>query len=319
MSDLRVNGLRSIALNVLDLAASVDFYTRVWGLEAVASEQGSVYLRATNSGHHALALHEAPRASMNCVTFSAPDAATVHALHAKALSMGVEVVAEPAHLPALAGGGFGFACRSPEGHVFRISADVARHAGAIDDRSRPTKLSHVVLNCADRPSHHAFFRDMLGFRVSDDTDHLTFLRCASDHHSIALTKAKEPSIHHIAYELPDLDSLMFGAGRVREKGVEMEYGVGRHGPGNNVFSFFIEPNGFASEYTTDMGQIDEATHVTHDQAWWDAQGLRRPDRWGMVGPRSERLQMATAGKLVEQLNAKAQESCTDVISRRMAG
>jgi catechol 2,3-dioxygenase len=109
--------------------------------------------------------------------------------------------------------------------------------------------------------------------------------------------------------------LLFGAGRVRELGVEMEYGVGRHGPGNNVYSFFIEPNGFASEYTTGMDQVeDEASYVAHDQKWWDSQGLRRPDRWGMVGPRSERLLLATSGKLVNDLN----ESCTDAISRKMA-
>ena len=95
----------------------------------------------------------------------------------------------------------------------------------------------------------------------------------------------------------------------------MEYGVGRHGPGNNVYSFFIEPNGFASEYTTGMDQIeDESAYVAHDQAWWDSQGLRRPDRWGMVGPRSERLRLATSGQLVKDWN----ESCTVAISRKMA-
>lgn len=322
-SDLRVNGLRGISLNVLDLAASADFYSRIWGLEKVSETPGSMYFRATGAEHHSLAIHEAPRASLESVSFSAPDRATVEALHAKALAMGVEVVAAPAELPGVAGGGYGFALRSPEGHVLRISADVAAHSRLIDDRSRPNKLSHVVLNSADRDSHYAFFRDVLGFRLSDATDHLTFLRCATDHHSIALAKAKGSCIHHIAYELPDLDSLLFGAGRVRELGVDMEYGIGRHGPGNNVFSFFIEPSGFASEYTTGMDQIeDEDSYVAHDQAWWDAQPIRRPDRWGMVGPRSERLRLATSGQLVESMNARAAggelETCTDVISRRLA-
>ena len=64
-----------------------------------------------------------------------------------------------------------------------------------------------------------------------------------------------------------------------------------------------------------MDQIeDESAYVAHDQAWWDSQGLRRPDRWGMVGPRSERLRLATSGQLVKDWN----ESCTDAISRKMA-
>ena len=95
MNDLRVNDLRSISLNVRDLAASADFYGRVWGLEKVSQDAGSIYFRTTGANHHSLSIHEAPLASLNCVTFAAPDKATVLALHAKALSMGVEVVEAP--------------------------------------------------------------------------------------------------------------------------------------------------------------------------------------------------------------------------------
>jgi catechol 2,3-dioxygenase len=36
--------------------------------------------------------------------------------------------------------------------------------------------------------------------------------------------------------MPDLDSVMRGAGRMRESGYPIEWGVGRHGAGNNVFA-----------------------------------------------------------------------------------
>ena len=45
------------------------------------------------------------------------------------------------------------------------------------------------------------------------------------------------------------------------------WGVGRHGPGNNVFSYFVEPNGFVTEYTTEVEQVDD-TYVAHDAQWW---------------------------------------------------
>ena len=51
---------------------------------------------------------------------------------------------------------------------------------------------------------------------------------------------------------------MRGAGRMKQQGFNVEWGVGRHGPGDNIFSYFIEPNGFVTEYTAEVEQIDEA-------------------------------------------------------------
>ena len=71
----------------------------------------------------------------------------------------------------------------------------------------------------------------------------------------------------MAYEMPNIDGLMRGAGRVRKSGYEILWGVGRHGPGSNVFSYFVEPNGFVTEYTTEVEQVDD-TYVGHDAKWW---------------------------------------------------
>jgi hypothetical protein len=142
------------------------------------------------------------------VHFSAPDRTTVHALHAQAKALGAKVAGDPRPLPASEGGGYGFHMSTPEGHPLCISSDVARHATAIDDRTRPTKLTHVVLNSADVPSQTSFFLDVLGFKWSDSTQMMDFIRCCSDHHSIALARGNGPSLNHMAYEMPDIDGLM---------------------------------------------------------------------------------------------------------------
>ena len=59
------------------------------------------------------------------------------------------------------------------------------------------------------------------------------------------------------------------------------WGVGRHGPGSNVFSYFVEPNGFVTEYTTEVDQVDD-NYVGHDAKWWKEQNLF-PCRWNMAG------------------------------------
>ena len=89
---------------------------------------------------------------------------------------------------------------------------------------------------------------------------MEFVRCTSDHHSLALVRTEGPSLNHMAYEMADIDGLMRGAGRMKQAGYNIEWGLGRHGPGNNVFTYFVEPNGFVTEYTTDVEQVDEATY-----------------------------------------------------------
>ena len=87
------------------------------------------------------------------VHFAAQDRHAVDALHAKAKAFGTHVTGAPAELPASAGGGYGFQFRTPEGHVLNIAADVAQHPNVVNDRSRPLKVAHVVLNSAKIDEH----------------------------------------------------------------------------------------------------------------------------------------------------------------------
>ena len=173
--------------------------------------------------------------------------------------------------------------------MLNISSDVARHPNAVNDRSKPIKLSHVVLNSAKIEEQTAFFIDLLGFKLSDSTDMMEFIRCCADHHSIAMARGDGPSLNHMAYEVASIDGLMRGAGRMKKHGFNVEWGVGRHGPGDNVFSYFVEPNGFVVEYTAEVQQVDEATYKAHDAEYWREFPMR-PCRWGMAGHAVEPLQ-----------------------------
>jgi catechol 2,3-dioxygenase len=316
MNGARVTSVRGIDLAVRDVDASAKFYKTVWGLDEVGREGGAIYLRATGLEHHVLALHAAPRSGFIGTQLAVASKADVDALHAKALGYGAEVVDRPQELPRQAGGGYGFSFRSPDGFLQNVSSDVARHAGVIADPTRPNKFSHVVMRVANFPQQRGFFIDLLGFKLSDETDGIYFLRCSPDHHSVALAKAMGPGLHHMAFELPNLDSLMYACGRVRSKGYELEWGVGRHsGPGKNIFSFFVEPNGFACEYTTEMDQIDDATYPVRSAQWWRE---NRPDggpcAWRMAKQHSPKLLRARTGQLVEELNG----TCTEAISHTLA-
>jgi catechol 2,3-dioxygenase-like lactoylglutathione lyase family enzyme len=321
MANSTVTGVRSIELGVRDLHQSAEFYTKVWALEEVSAAGDTMHFRATGGEHHVLTIRERPQASLLGVHFAAADRGAVDQLCAKAKGYGVAIAHDPAPLDASAGGGYGFRFETPDGLPMTISSDSAQHPDVVVDRSRPTKISHVVLNSARTDDQVPFFIDVLGFKLSDSTHMMEFLRCSADHHSIAIFRNNGPSLNHVAYELPNIDGLMRGAGRLKRSGFDVEWGVGRHGPGSNVFSYFIEPNGFVAEYTTELDQLDDATHVPQDASYWQ-KIMPNPDRWGLAGPPSNRMRAAMSGALYlgdrELGNALGGDArCEDIIGRKL--
>jgi catechol 2,3-dioxygenase len=282
-------GLRSVELGVTDVAAAAHFYTEVWGLAPVASTGGAVYLRGSGAPHYLVALYRRALPELLGVTFSARRREDVDALHAALKRAAVGALGAPGPI-AEPGGGYGLAFTDPEGRIFRAVADAARHADAGDARDRPRELAHVVLNSADVPRATAFFVEHLGFRLTDQTRMMDFVTCNDHHHNVAFAHADAATLNHIAFEVPDLESVMRAAGRLRDHGYRIEWGVGRHGPGNNVFAYFVGPEDFVVEYTAEVSRVDAAYRVGRPEDWKWPPG--RVDHWGVSDPPSERMKAA---------------------------
>ncbi len=317
MPEAQVNSVHSVELGVTNLRQSVAFYSEVWGLDPILAEGDSVHLGARGGTQHVLTLRERAKTSLLGVHFTAPDKMSVDALHAKTKAFGVEIGSDPAQRSHGFGGGYGFSFQSPEGVVLNITSDLAARNGGYKDSSKPNKLSHVVLNSADVENQTRFFIDVLGFKLSDSTDMMDFIRCSADHHSVALARGNGPSVNHISYELQGIDGLMRGAGRLMSRGFNPEWGLGRHGPGNNVFMYFIDPNGFVVEYTTELEQVDETIHVANDAKYW-REFPQRPCRWGVATRPSDRVMAAFSGDL-RVADPEDGKRCEEIIATRLAG
>jgi catechol 2,3-dioxygenase-like lactoylglutathione lyase family enzyme len=205
----------------------------------------------------------------------------------------VPVYQEPQAL-ATPGGGFGFQIIDPEGRCLEFSCDVlpAAQTETWDAPVKPRKISHTVLNTTDFEGITKFYSEILGFRISDWSEQqMVFLRCNSDHHSVAFNRAPHVSLNHVAYELGDIDTVMRGIGNLKRNGVSPIWGPGRHGPGNNVFCYFQDAAGYVCEYTAEVYQIDENTHQA--QIW--ERVPEKMDRWGISGPPTPETRAAMAG------------------------
>jgi catechol 2,3-dioxygenase-like lactoylglutathione lyase family enzyme len=123
----------------------------------------------------------------------------------------------------------------------------------------PSKLGHVVLASPDPERSIAFFRDGLGFEVSDESAGAVFMRCSSDHHNLLVQPGPFFYLHHIAWEMADLDQIGLAARCLLENHPESSvWGPGRHGIGSNYFWYVRDPAGNFLEYYADMDVIEDA-------------------------------------------------------------
>lgn len=277
---VRVGGLRGIMMRAPGIAETRAFYEDMWGLSVAHAEDGMVLLRGTGPEPFLYGLRNDTVYGIDYVHFSMPDRASTDALHAQVMASGATVLGAPAAFDDFAGG-YGFDMLDPDRRRLRFRAD-ARELDDGNEWARPRKVSHVVLNTPDMEGVQAWYCDVLGFRVSDySADQMVFLRCSSDHHSIALVRAHYPSVNHVAFELPSIDEFMRSIGRMKQKGHVPTWGPGRHGPGNNPFAYFVSPSGFVIEFTSELQQIDEASH---NAQVWPRDVPEAMDRWMTAGP-----------------------------------
>ena len=290
MSSPWIESLRSVALNVPDLARAEAFYTGTWNLAVAARAADAIYLRGTGADHHVLSLHAgASVAQIRHVTLRARSREALNDIASAVERAGGRVHLAPGPLldPA---GGLGLLLRDPHGRLLQIVHGDARHADASEQKDRPMRLAHVVLNSHDVPASQRFFEEALAFRLADRTRLMAFMNCNRDHHSIALGEADNDALNHIAFLMPGIDDVMRGGGRMKDADHPIEWGPGRHGPGDNAFNYFIDPFGVVIEYTTEVEQIDASYRVGGPDDWaWPA---GRVDQWGISAPPSARLKAA---------------------------
>ncbi|MDP1912308.1 VOC family protein [Brevundimonas sp.] len=290
MSSPWIQALRSVALELPDLEKAEAFYTQVWKLSVVAREPGVLYLRGTGPDHHLLALHQGgAQAQIRHVTLRARSREALDAIEHAALQAGGSIASPIAPLDEPAGG-TGLTLRDPHGRLIQVVFGDRQHSDTPSQPDSPIRLAHAVLNASDLPAAQAFFERALGFRLVDRTRIMAFLNCDTDHHSIALGDTDNNALNHIAFLMPALEAVMRGGGRMKDAGHGIEWGPGRHGPGNNAFNYFIDPFGVVIEYTADVQQIGADYPVGSPDDWTWPPG--RVDQWGISAPPSARLKQA---------------------------
>jgi len=262
--------LRSVELELADLAPAADFLERVWGLIPAGTSGATRFFRGSGDHPHILSLAKAAAPAVAAITFSG-SAEEIDAVRQRNGSARLIKFNVP-------GGGEGFELRGPEAQTYRFIVET-NIPEKLKDADKPIQITHAVINSTDVEASERFAVEKLGFKVSDRTGHMRFLRCNRKHHAVAYAHAPFASLNHIAFEMQDLDAVMRGIARMREAGFESVWGPGRHGPGNNVFGYFIAPYGGVIEYTAEVSEVGDDYKIGGPEDWKWPPG--RMDHWGM--------------------------------------
>jgi catechol 2,3-dioxygenase-like lactoylglutathione lyase family enzyme len=280
--------LRSVELQLPDTPGAARFLTDVWGLSDAGTRDRTRFLRGTGDHPYLLSLTEADEHGVNAITFSG-SGDEIRASHERLGAAGArrgEFVSEYDE----PGAASGFLAEGPEGQVYRFVAEKAPTPALPPAKDRPLQITHAVVNAVDRQACTRFAVEALGFRLSDRTGMMSFLRCNRAHHAIAYADAQFASLNHIAFEMADVDAVMRGIARMRDHGFAAAWGPGRHGPGNNVFGYFVSPFGAVIEYTAEVQQLDDTYREGTPEDWKWPPG--RIDHWGISGKDTPRLMEA---------------------------
>ena len=280
---MKVSGIHSLGLRVPDLQAAHDFYLHNWGMGLAGSESDARYFQSKGCDHVDLTLRKGHDAVLDHVALAVRSEDDLHAA-LDALERAGHPVEQKRQRDPMPGEAFTTTIRDPDGN--RVELVVPAKSSGTQPVTEgaaigPRKLGHVVLWTPQLQKQEAFY-SLLGFQVADRT-HLgmSFLRCNTDHHSIAFAGSAHgrTGLQHAAFDVGSLDNVMREFGRLRTEGIACIWGVGRHGPGNNIFSYYQDPAGHVVEFYGDMETVPEADEI--EPRFWGPE--HKGDIWGVAG------------------------------------
>jgi catechol 2,3-dioxygenase len=252
---------------------SVAFFEQMLGMEVVAREGQSVYLRCYEDRYHSsLKVTESATTGMGHAALRTRSQAALERRVAALEQIGVEgrwLEAEPGHGPA-------YRFQTPDGHAFELLWEVEYYRAPAEQRtallSRPQRrpsrgvpvkrIDHVNLLAADPEAMHDFLVGPLGLLAAEvvkDAEDRTFAEFFTANalpHNVGLFRdptGARGRLHHVCFwhgvpqYLYDLVELL------NDAGYEVERAPGKHGVAQGMFLYVFEPGGNRIELWGDVG------------------------------------------------------------------
>jgi 2,3-dihydroxybiphenyl 1,2-dioxygenase len=283
---MAVQALGYLGISAIDIDEWSDFAIRQVGLQLVDRTASSRAFRMDDRRQRIIVDKERQE-SERFFGWEVADAASLDALAAKLEAANVAVRHEPASLADQRFVRDLISFRDPAGNRLEAfyepslaDAPFAPGRSISGFRTGAEGMGHVVLMVADFEAALAFYRDLLGFQISDymRAPKICFLHVNARHHSLALFENPRQGLHHLLVELYALDDVGQGYDIARAAD-RVKVTLGRH---NNDYmtSFYMKtPSNFLIEYGWGGREVDVATwqpiEMSTLASFWGHEGLRQ--------------------------------------------
>ncbi len=267
---IHLHDIRYVRMGTRDLDSAIEFATKIVGLELAAKEGKWAYFKSDkvavrgDTRDHTLAYFEGDPAdhTIGLELKNPDDLDKVGAELEKAgypARLGTKDECEQRRVKAF------IATQDPTGNKIEILARPyntgvrffpGRDAGI-------THFSHIGLNSTDVKRDEKFWTTVFNARVSDWLGDTPLFRIHTAHHSVVLFPTTRPGIQHINHQVEDVDDVMRSWYFLKERGVNIVFGPGRHPLSGAIMVYFEGPDGMVFEYSMGVKHImpeDEATY-----------------------------------------------------------
>lgn len=143
-------------------------------------------------------------------------------------------------------------------------------------------FGHIAICVADLDRSEAFYRELLGFRLSDYIEQdiqgmsikFTFFHVNARHHTLALAGLPAPvRLNHFMVQVQDIDVVGHALERCKAMDIPLYMALGKH-PNDKMISFYANtPSHFAVEFGCGGVEI-------HDDDHWPVRTYDALSEWG---------------------------------------
>ncbi|HWF55741.1 MAG TPA: VOC family protein [Solirubrobacteraceae bacterium] len=299
-----ITRLNYLALKAPDPRAAAEFAAEKMGFELVhADDDGTSYLKAHGVDPYNLLYTPGEAPGLDHLSYLVQDEAALDAAAARLESHGVAVarIDSPGWdgRPAIR-------FTTPAGHLLQLTTGVhtpvpVAHMvslnGASAGSAAPVTADHVGLAVTDFDAEMNFAIDVLGLLPSNrvlapgDLQVMSFLRAPKRflYHCLVVVRGEETGVHHYQMSLKSVDSFYATYDALKAKGVDVQWGPLRHGPGHNIAMYFQDGAGYWVEYSVEEEIILDDEH--YEPRTWTVADPHVVDEWqsgapplGLMGP-----------------------------------
>jgi len=247
--------IRYVRLGTRDLDAAARFARDILGLEPAGCDTGARYFRSDSRDHTLVYLKGDPQ-----------DHATAFEVESKqALEAAAELL-EGMRRDVKWGTKDGCAQRRVEAYISfkdpsgnQVELVVRPHHSGKDyfpqRAAGITGFSHIGLRTTDPVRDEAFWTQVMNARVSDRIGPAPLLRIDEVHHRMALFPSTYPGVQHVNHQVKGIDDIMRSYYFLKEQGVKIVFGPGRHPTSGAMFLYFEGPDGMVYEYSSGVRLI----------------------------------------------------------------